>query len=97
MLVALGAALDAVHNYIRRKSEYRAYKDGYKQAQKEESIRNATREQIEERRRKVELLTLSTPVETHENVAQFPPARVQITDQFMRDLHENGKATTRLR
>lgn len=102
LLVALGVALDAVHNYIRRTSEYRAYQTGYKQAQKEENIRVTTRVQVEGEVQRRLNASEPSPVPPLEG-QQIPfPSSVQrsdihVTNQFMQDLRENGRAFVKLR
>ena len=43
---ALGMATDAIYNHIRKGGEYEAYKDGQRQARKEEQIRIDTEEKV---------------------------------------------------
>lgn len=102
LFVALGITLDAIHNYIRRECEGRAYNKGYKQAQKEENIRVTTVQKTEQRMkdREYEMMwreATQAPMQTQQTQQPEGEHRESlIPDEFWTELQTNGRAVTRI-
>ena len=95
LLVALGVAVDATYNKIRRNAEYEAFIDGYRQAQKEEKIRlNAENAKQTQFYRPI----VNTPVvPTYKEInTKKEPTKKTIPQSFMDDLQKNGRAAIKL-
>lgn len=90
LLVLLGVIIDATYNNIRRKAEYQAFKDGYRQAQKEEKIRlaNTTHPQF--------YRPIVNPAATEPKENKKEPTKKPIPQSFMDELHKNGRAVIKL-
>lgn len=99
LFVALGITLDAIHNYIRRECEGRAYNKGYKQAQKEENIRVTTAQKTEQRMKDREYEMMwreATQAQVQEHQPEGEHRESLIPDEFWTELQTNGRAVTRI-
>lgn len=92
LLVLLGVIIDATYNNIRRKAEYQAFKDGYRQAQKEEKIRIANTAQPQFYRPIIN----PAATEPKEKKEQKKENKKLIPQSFMDELHKNGRAVIKL-
>ena len=91
-LIALGVVLDATYNAIRRKAEYQAFKDGYRQAQKGEKIRLSAETPHPQFYRPI--VNPTTPA-TKENEKKTEKKKI-IPQSFMDELHKTGRAVIKL-
>lgn len=90
---AAGVVLDATYQHIRKENEYLAFRDGYKQAQKEEAMRTEACAQGKMDAQ----IALRASVYTTDIEPRYVPKPGAVTDQFMDDLHRNGRAVVRIK
>lgn len=97
LLVALGIIIDAIYSNIKHKAAYQAFKDGYRQAQREEKIRLDAIEDKRFKERFYRTVIEQPQVQTPEINSEKHKAKVIIPESFMENLHNNGRAAMRLK
>lgn len=95
LFFALGIALDAAHNRIRREGESRAYSSGYRQAQKEENIRITAR-LTSEAENGAYAAARRQSAQTFPSDAEPASDGNVISTNFWNDLQANGRAAVRI-
>ena len=88
---AAGMAVNAIYNQRQKVAEHKAYNRGYKQAQKEESIRTENQHKYYPRR----VYELPTVIEQESESEPEQKRNIRTVDEsFMESLRTNGYAVT---
>ena len=98
LLIGVGIGIDATYNYMRKRGEMQACKNGYYQAQKEETIRREAYDNGKRRERVRHMMC--------DSYAPYAPKHVDgesasntfnIPESFVDHMHNNGRAVARIK